>query len=513
MIKKMRVRIIVCLVVWGALSAGAETTNSPPPSHPLALRECIDLALVRNLDLQIQRLSGDIASGNLNGAYGPYIPTFSFEAKHAYETNNGSVDWKKQNPYVPYDLNTDSAGPSLAGQLPAGLSYDFSLAAGQYTGLTDLERGIRKTNEYFAEASVTLRQHLLKDFWTDQSRQTLLVRRKELKMSQQSLRLQIMKTVLAVELGYFDLLAAREEIRVEEKALELKTQLLSETQRRVQVGDLPPLDSEQAETQLQNTLTALAAAREAFDSRQNALKSLLTDDFRTWADFDLHPADPLEATPVEVNRSESFTRALKNRPDLQEARLAVEKNDVVVQFRYNQLFPSLDLIGRYGGTGSQPDFGTATSDALHFRYPEYYAGVVLSFPLSGMAERGNYKASKAAKQIAELQLKRAEQEVLLQVADLVNRIQSRFSQVGSTRKARGYAEAALGAEQKKLQNGLSTSFIVLQLQETLTSARMAEVQALADYNKVLAQLGFAEGSTMEHYRLVLETPWDAPARK
>ena len=41
--------------------------------------------------------------------------------------------------------------------------------------------------------------------------------------------------------------------------------------------------------------------------------------------------------------------------------------------------------------------------------------------------------------------------------------------------------------------GLSTSFIVLQLQETLTAARTAEVQAIADYNKTLAQLAFAEG--------------------
>jgi outer membrane protein TolC len=268
------------------------------------------------------------------------------------------------------------------------------------------------------------------------------------------------------------------------------------------------LDSEQAETQLQNTLTALAAAREAFVSRQNALKSLLTDDFRTWADFDLIPADELSAAPVEVNRSESFARALQDRPDLQEARLAVERSDVVVRFSYNQLFPSLDLIGRYGGIGSQPDLSTASSDTFHFRYPEYYAGVVMSIPLGSITERANYRASKAAKQVAQLQLKKAEQEVLLVVADLVNRIQSRFSQVGSTRKARSYAEAALAAEQKKLQNGFSTSFIVLQLQETLTSARTAEVQALADYNKVLAQLGFAEGSTMEKHRLVLDAPWE-----
>src|SRR5882762_4534613 len=128
-----------------------------------------------------------------------------------------------------------------------------------------------------------------------------------------------MKTVLAVEMTYYNLSAAREQVRVEEKALELKQQLVAETRRRVEVGDLPPLDSEQAETQLQNTLTALTAVREAFAERQNALRILLTDDFMAWADTDLRPADDLSAVEMKVNRSESFAGALKNRPDLIEA--------------------------------------------------------------------------------------------------------------------------------------------------------------------------------------------------
>jgi len=62
----------------------------------------------------------------------------------------------------------------------------------------------------------------------------------------------------------------------------------------------------------------------------------------------------------------------------------------------------------------------------------------------------------------------------------------------------------LDAEQKKLQNGLSTSYFVLQLQEVLTAAQTAELQALTDYNRILAQLAFAEGSTLERNHLELE---------
>jgi outer membrane protein TolC len=62
----------------------------------------------------------------------------------------------------------------------------------------------------------------------------------------------------------------------------------------------------------------------------------------------------------------------------------------------------------------------------------------------------------------------------------------------------------LAAEQKKLQNGLTTAFVVLQMQEALTAARTAEVQALSDYNKALAQLAFAEGSILDKHHLTLE---------
>jgi outer membrane protein TolC len=94
--------------------------------------------------------------------------------------------------------------------------------------------------------------------------------------------------------------------------------------------------------------------------------------------------------------------------------------------------------------------------------------------------------------------------VLVQIADYANRVQSRFSQVGSTRKARSFAEAALAAELKKLQNGLSTSYFVLQSEEILTAAQTAELQALTDYNRILAQLAFAEGSILERNHLELE---------
>ena len=74
----------------------------------------------------------------------------------------------------------------------------------------------------------------------------------------------------------------------------------------------------------------------------------------------------------------------------------------------------------------------------------------------------------------------------------------------STRQARLYAEQALDAESKKLDSGKSTSFVVLQLQRDVTSARSDEIRAVTDYNQALATLFQAEGSTLQRRQISVE---------
>jgi len=52
--------------------------------------------------------------------------------------------------------------------------------------------------------------------------------------------------------------------------------------------------------------------------------------------------------------------------------------------------------------------------------------------------------------------------------------------------------------------GKSTSFIVLQLQRDLTAARSSEINALAEYNKALAQLSLNEGSVFDRHSITVE---------
>ena len=91
-----------------------------------------------------------------------------------------------------------------------------------------------------------------------------------------------------------------------------------------------------------------------------------------------------------------------------------------------------------------------------------------------------------------LTTKKLEQDVMVQIDDAIKTAQAAFERVDATHQASLYAAAALDAERKKLENGKSTSFIVLQLQRDLTFASSEEIRALADYNIALAQVAFVE---------------------
>jgi len=174
--------------------------------------------------------------------------------------------------------------------LPTGLRYSLTGTADSYDirthfFSTDKEfllypNGVRNTNEYPATAGITLKQPLLRNFWIDAPRLNIRINKKNLKIAELALRQQIMNTVAKVEIAYYELIFTREKVKVEEKALELARQLLADNRMRLEAGKLRPLEEKQSEAQVAAIEADLIAARQARIEQQNALKILVSDDFK-----------------------------------------------------------------------------------------------------------------------------------------------------------------------------------------------------------------------------------------
>ena len=64
-------------------------------------------------------------------------------------------------------------------------------------------------------------------------------------------------------------------------------------------------------------------------------------------------------------------------------------------------------------------------------------------------------------------------------------VETAGKQIDSARVSRELAEKNLDAAQKRYENGLWTSFQVLEIQEDLTAARTREVEAITNYRRAL----------------------------
>jgi outer membrane protein len=503
-----------------ALTATAQNTNTV---RALSLRDCIDLALRHNLGLKIDRYSAEIARYGVTASYGGYDPAFRFEAQHHYDDMPAYFRPDKANPDFGYKADSEIFGTGFKGKVPTGLTYDlfanvvnfhnvrtffqapdpFELpnygapgafgSANPFLGVPT----IRYANEYYMDAGLALKQPLLKDFWIDKERRDTQLQKNQLKVAEIGLRGSTMRVVTDVQLAYIELLYARENIRVEQRALELANQLLRETKLKVKQGQLTLLQEQQAQVHVETVTSDLISAEQLYAQQQNVIKQLIGDDFNAWWGIEVNPTDRLIAIAERPDRVETIRNALTKRPDILQMQLALEKQKIVVKYNYNQLFPSLDLLGSIGIRSANRDIDRALEGLADVANPYYGFGAQLTIPLGNTGPRANYKASQLAREQALLQLKLLENQVMAEVQSAMSILDGSYKKVATTRRAREVRETALDSAQKELGAGSATTLGVLQALTDLTTAQLNELRALADYNRARTQLAHGEGLTLD----------------
>lgn len=501
---------VASLGVTNGVLGGAGLNNVPPTSilgsnvvvKPISLEEAVALALQNNFSVQIARYNPEIAQYNLSGAYAVYEPSVQLAYDHRFNSRQGqrsSDGLQLPSTESEQDTFSGALAPGTSGYLPTGLRYGVNASV---TGL-DQTGAFGSSEDYTSGAFLSLRQPLLRDFWIDNSRRTIKINKSRLKFSEWQLRGQLITTIAAVENAYYDLIRSRENIKVQRLTLDFNNQLLRENKKRVEVGALAPLDEKQAEAEVARGVAALLQTEQVYAVSLNNLKNLITQDFSNWTNVVVDPVETLVAVPASPDLPESWQRGLSMRPELQQMKLDLESQKITLKYLKNQMFPLLDLVGSYGHNGFDINYSGALSDLKRDDNPAYSYGVVLSIPLGNRRARNDLKAARASNAQLLLEYKSLEQSIMMSIDNAIKLLQSQFQQVEATRQARLFAQDALTAEQKKYENGKSTSFLVLQYQRDLTRSRFEELAALAEYNKALASLAAQEGTTLQRHNLNL----------
>src|SRR5581483_6551518 len=179
---------------------------------------------------------------------------------------------------------------SFSELLPTGTQYNVSYSAVKST-----------TNSSFATLNPSLSsamtfsfsQPLLRNRGAYINRMNLMIAKSRLRISESTLRNSVIQLISNAENVYWDLVQARENLRVAQNAKKLADDSLALSQRELDLGAISPLDIYNPQQQVANAELGVSQARFALAQAENAVRKQIAADL-----------DPeVRRLPIEVTES------------------------------------------------------------------------------------------------------------------------------------------------------------------------------------------------------------------
>lgn len=516
--------------------------------RPLSLRDALSMALANNKDIEVARENVRIAEFDLQGARGIYDPRLNMTAFYERAKNPiSSFLSGGQNGAITQSDYTATA--RLEGETPAlGGRYrlDFSSIR-----LTTNNEFVALNPQYPTALTFTYTQPLWRGLRIDQNRRLIEIARKNLSLTDTQFRQRAIETITNVQRAYWDLVFALRSLQVQRDAVSVARTQLEHNQRLVREGQLAPIDVVAAEAQISTYEQGVFSALEEVSRAENNLKNLIAENQQSqlWSES-IVPTDPVDLQVPETSLPDALRTAMENRPELQQATLAKEINQIDQRFFKDQTKPAVDLVGTYGINGLAgsistsgvnpftasnlivrqrvdqlselagldplpvvppqtltPDllggYGQSLESLLGNRYNNFRVGVSIGLPLRNRTAEANLGRSLVEGERIATQREQLEQTIQVDVRNALQAMRSAEARLRAASATREANEQQFASEQRRLDAGQSTTFLVLERQTQLTTARGLELKAQTDLNKAIADLQRATGNALRANSIVV----------
>ncbi|MEA2166330.1 MAG: outer membrane protein [Thermoanaerobaculia bacterium] len=480
---------------------------SDPRAMRLSLDDAIHTTLEKNIGVQLQRYDLGMAGAQVLGAYGVFDPFASATLNHSSSQSPATSQ------FVSTGGTQTQANVSLRDTIPTGGTF---LLSNTNLRRTTSNGGALFSPEFDTGLGFTFTQPLAKNFGVDITRRGITIARDNLGISREAFKVVLLDTTSAVEQAYYDLIYARRFVDVVREALFLARDQSRITQIRIDVGASAPLDILQPRVQIatgeENLINAVAAVRAAED-RLRALLNVAPDEW----DRPIIPTDSLGYTPMTVNINEAVARAYELRPEIKEQQITTDIRKVTYNYARNQVLPQVDLnlgynLAGVAGTpvsttfGSSSNFSNAVNQIVRNDFPGWNVGMTIGVPIFNFAARAEKTRARLDMELSQAAEAQSRQNIDVDVRTAARAIDTAAKNIFAAKTAREAAEENVSAERKRYENGMSTNFQVLQIQQQLSDSRGAELRALVSYNKAIAAYHRAVGDLLATRNISIDEP-------
>ncbi|MDQ2901199.1 MAG: TolC family protein [Acidobacteriota bacterium] len=490
----------------------------------LSLHSYLDLVMANNTDISVSRLAVQTSQNAITRAFAPFDPL-------------ATARWTTTRSTTPASDALQGASTLQTLQQPANFQWQQLLPSGTQYNVQFFGQKI-STNSGFqnfnpalnASLAVNFTQPLLKNRGTYVNRLFIMSARSQLRVTEYNLKDRVIGLIGDAENAYWDVVLARETLRVQESALDLANQALTRARQELNLGAMSPLDIFNPEQQVATAEIGVSQARYTLLQREDALRRQMGADLDP--SIRLLPIAltetvslPGEAPPV--NADTEIDRALRSRQDLKAVNQSLDVDDLGIKVASNNLRPDLSLVGGYtsqgrggiftprqnfidpglsiGNVSPVPGgFNDALGQLFGFGYPIYYAGLQLRMPIRNRAAAADLADAMVTKKRDALQVRNTEQTIRLDILNAVNAIESSKASIKLSKVALDFSNKYLDAEKKKYELGTSTIFFVLQAQTAVVNAESAVVQNTIAYRRNLLNLSRRTGELLEERGVAIQ---------
>jgi outer membrane protein len=502
---------------------GAIIESVPPDAIVLSLDETIKLALENNLNIIVQRYQPRTNATLIDVEKAAFDPLVTGQVTRARDEGNGDQSFTDSLLAASGSGSIDDGRTdtgylaSWLDPLSTGGSYQITVGKNKY----DSERNsfVPTFSQFFSDDTsydspywtVKYIQPLLRGLGRQANLWPVVVAEKGLGVSESVFRQTVIDNVTAAVHAYVDLNFAIMQLRTERFSLKLAQDFLEQNRIKVRVGTLAPIEITQAEAGVADREENVIIFESALRAAEDQIRAVIgvRSDSKDW-DRPVRPSDPLRLEPIEVDEDQAMQEALANRPDIEQAKLTIEARDAEARARKNLRRWGLDFQGSYGKSSPDtnesvrrsPPPSTVTTESDEDR-TNWTAGLFLSVPIHNRLALANVTRTENELEQAQYQQKLVEQTARVEVSAAVRGVRTTVRRVQTGEVNVKLQREKLDAEQKKFENGMSTSFQVLQFQDDLASAETRENLAKSDYNKAKVDLSRAKGTILAELGIML----------
>jgi outer membrane protein TolC len=296
--------------------------------------------------------------------------------------------------------------------------------------------------------------------------------------------------LLDVRTRFYNVLVARERIKVQEQSVELLRRQLQDVRNRFEAGTVSNFEVLRAEVAVANAQVPLITARNAYRLAIEELRQSLGFTTADGANVTRIPnfVGELGFAPTSVELTSALATAKERRPDLQRLRRLQDAAEQVVAARKGERLPDLALAGSYAW--SKAPYTNSFSDARD----GWTIGLQSSWNIfDGNATRGRIAQARSQLEQARLFFEEAELSVQVEVRRAISSLQEATELAGASQKVVAQAEEAVRLADARYAAGTATQLDVLQARNDLTTARLNQLEAFYRFNVANAALRRAMG--------------------